>query len=340
MKVVVDNKIPYLAGVLEEMGIDVVYLPGAAIKAMDVYDADALFVRTRTHCNKELLEGSSIQFIVTATIGYDHLDTEYLQRAGIKWTNCPGCNASSVAQYIHSSLLILSQLGLIDLPASTVGIIGVGHVGKEVEKVLLSLGCDVMLNDPPREEAGETGFQHLQELAEKCDVLTFHTPLISNGIYPTYHLADDIFFRMLKKQPIIINSGRGEVVDNNALLSALKEGFVKQAVIDTWEDEPLIDRELLKRVVIGTPHIAGYSADGKANATRMSLQAFCDFFGFPKHFLVNPPSLPDSFVASDNPVKRALQLYDPRRDSDALKSNPDMFEWLRGNYPLRREKWN
>lgn len=333
MKVIIDDKIPYIREAIARVVDEVVYLPGSAITASDVRDADALIVRTRTRCNRGLLEGSSVRFIATATIGFDHLDTGYLREAGISWTNCPGCNASSVAQYLHTTLLLLQQERGLSLPHSTLGVVGVGHVGTLVAEVGRHLGMKVLLCDPPRAERGEAGFLPLEELMQQADVISFHTPLVHGGNHPTFHMAGEGFFRTLARKPIIINTSRGEVVDGKALLSALDEGWVSEAVIDVWENEPDIDLALLERVYLGTPHIAGYSADGKANATRMVLEALCAYFKLPHgDFDITPPPLPAG-VRSENP----LELYDPRRDSNALKAEPKKFEYFRGNYPLRRE---
>lgn len=335
MKVVVDDKIPYIKGEIEQIADQVVYLNGGAITADDVKDADVLIVRTRTMCNRSLLEGSAVRLIVTATIGYDHIDADYLYEAGIVWTNCPGCNASSVRQYVHSSLLVLDMLR----PGLTVGVVGVGHVGSLVAADLALAGMNVLRCDPPLEEDGAEGeFVSLERIAAETDIITFHTPLTRDGAHPTFHLADEAFFSSLKKRPLIINSSRGEVVDNDALVRALDEGLVCNAVVDTWEGEPKINLELLRRAVIATPHIAGYSADGKANATRMSLQAVCHFAGLPFSLEVCPPELPEELrPTSSDPAERALQLYNPMGDTERLKASPERFEWLRGNYPLRRE---
>lgn len=334
MKLIVDDKIPFIKGEVEKVADEVLYLPGAEISASDVHDADALIVRTRTLCNRTLLEGSRVQFIATATIGFDHLDTAYLSEAGISWTNCPGCNADSVAQYIRSTLLLLRNEQGLSLPHSTLGIVGVGHVGSRVLRVAQALGMQVLCCDTPRTDQGEKGFVSLEEIIEKCDVISFHVPLIREGKYKTFHMADKRFFERLARVPYIINTSRGEVVDNKALLEALNEGRVADAVIDVWEGEPSIDTDLLERVFLGTPHIAGYSADGKANATRMSLEALCRHFGFDNiKFDIQPPDLPDHINTSD-----PLSLYNPQRDSRALKQHPEQFEYLRGNYPLRREK--
>lgn len=336
MKVIVDNKIPYIKGNIEKIADEVVYLPGNAFTKEEVKDADALIVRTRTLCNAELLEGSSVKFIATATIGFDHIDVDYCREAGIVWTNCPGCNAGSVEQYVHASLLLLKHRKGLDLKKAVLGIVGVGHVGKRVQRMAEALGMRVLLNDPPREDSGEPGFVSLQTIAEECDVITFHTPLNREGKYRTFHLADAAFFSGLKRTPSIINSSRGEVVDASALLDALEEGKVKDAVIDTWEGEPDISLELLRKVFIGTPHIAGYSADGKANATRMSLEALCRYFGKTAEFSIAPPALPLK-TYSDDAEKAYLEVYNPMDDSVRLKESPEKFEWFRGNYPLRRE---
>lgn len=336
MKIVIDKAIPYIRGAAERLG-ECVYLPGSEISAADVKDADALIIRTRTHCDKELLEGSSVKFIATATIGYDHLDTAYLDEAGIAWTNCPGCNAASVAQYVESAMLQLAKDGIVCLADCTVGVIGVGHVGSLVAARLAALGCSVLKNDPPRQESEGGYFVSLAEIQQSADVITFHTPLTTTGRHPTHHLASEAFMRGLKKYPLIINTSRGEVVDTIALKTALNEGLIRQAVIDTWENEPHIDRELLASVCIGTPHIAGYSADGKANGTRMALQAVAKFFGIEEQFVIQPPELPEGTITATDPMERKLQFYNPLRDSEALKKAPTLFEQLRSNYPLRRE---
>lgn len=323
MKVIVDNKIPYIKEAINRIADEVVFLPGADFTKEAVKDADALIVRTRTRCNRELLEGTQVKFIATATIGYDHIDTEYCREAGITWTNCPGCNAGSVEQYVRSVLDLLQRKKGVDLKNATIGIVGVGHVGSRVARMAKLLGMRVLLNDPPRADKGESGFVDLATIARECDVITFHTPLIQEGIYRTYHLVDKDFLFSLKRAPYLINSSRGEVVDTASLLASLAAGKVKDVVIDTWENEPRISRDLLEAAFLATPHIAGYSADGKANATRMSLEALCRFFGMEVEFEITPPEGPSD--------------YDPTRDSEWLKADPEKFEWFRGNYPIRRE---
>lgn len=343
MKIVVDDKIPYILPYLHELADEVVAKRGSEITADDVRDAYILIIRTRTRVDRQLLEGSSVALVVTATIGYDHLDTDYLREAGIEWTNCAGCNATSVAQYVQNSLLLLERERGFNIHESTIGIVGVGHVGTEVMAAALRMGFKrVLLNDPPREEAHHKlpaglCWNSLYELQRECDVITFHTPLTREQPHATYHLADARFFRLLGKHPVIVNAARGGVVDEEELLKALDSGRVSEAVIDTWEGEPRVNSSLLGRAFIATPHIAGYSADGKANATRMALQAVALFLNKATVYHIKPPALASGTIFSDDPAERALQLYNPMADTDRLRANPGQFEQLRNDYPLRRE---
>lgn len=336
MKVIVDNKIPYIKGLIETLAEEVVYLPGKEFTPEAVKDADALLIRTRTHCNRQLLEGSKVRFIGTATIGFDHIDTDYCQEAGITWSNCPGCNAGAVEQYVHAALLLLQQEKGLQLKEACIGIVGVGHVGERIRHLAERIGMKVLLNDPPRADEGELGFSSLNTLAEQCNVLTFHTPLIREGKYKTFHLAGQTFFQELQRKPYLLNTSRGEVIDTQALLDALDTGSVSGAVIDVWENEPHINRELLDKAFIGTPHIAGYSADGKANATRMVLEAFCRFFHKPINFHLTLPEISRPPLSGEEDF-RFLQQYNPHADYERLRAHPERFEQLRGDYPLRRE---
>lgn len=332
MKIVVDDKIPYISDALALMGVEARYVPGAEISPEDVSDADAIIVRTRTRCDERLLGDSKVRLVATATIGFDHIDTDFLARKGIAWTNCPGCNAGSVAQYMRSTLLLLQRdLGL-RLGEATIGIVGCGHVGARVKAVAEELGMRTLVNDPP---AALPGSVSLERIEREADVISLHVPLTLGGPWPTIHLADEAFFGRLRRKPIVVNTSRGEVVDNRALLHALETGAVRQAVVDTWENEPHISLELLDRVYIGTPHIAGYSADGKVNADNMTIDALCRFFSLPHPGMIAPPPLPKGFVYTGDP----LQLYNPLHDSERLKARPEAFEQLRGDYPLRRESF-
>ena len=338
MKVIVDDKIPFIREALARVADEAVYVPGRDFTPQLVKDADALIIRTRTRCDRALLEGSRVRFIATATIGFDHIDTAYCEAAGIAWQNAPGCNASSVAQYMQSSLLLLQREKGFRLAGRTLGVVGVGHVGSLVAQVGRSLGMRVLLNDPPREMLeGSGGFSPLSRLMEECDVLTFHVPLCREGRFPTFHLADDAFFAGLKRRPVIANTSRGEVIDTQALLRALDSRLVADAIVDVWEHEPAIDLDLLRKAFIGTPHVAGYSADGKANATRMSLDALCRFFHIDAHYRIEAPQPPCPHIVARDETDACLQMYDPRRDCQALRAHPERFEQLRGDYPLRRE---
>jgi erythronate-4-phosphate dehydrogenase len=347
MKVVIDDKIPYIKGALEPFA-EVVYLPGSKTTPEVVRDADAIITRTRTKCNESLLAGSAVSFIATATIGFDHIDTAYCDKAGIAWTNAPGCNSSSVEQYIASALMVLSEKKGFNLADKTIGVVGVGNVGSKVACIAEIFGMKVLLNDPPRERIeGPDAFVDLKEILEKADIITLHVPLNLEGIDKTYHLADEAFFAKLKKRPILINSCRGEVTDTKAFKEAVKSGKISGAVIDCWENEPNIDLELLNSVDLATPHIAGYSKDGKANGTSMSIQALSRFFGLGiDNWVCKNVELPQTAeIAIDGANKSGEQIfreavlgtYDIREDDQRLRNSVETFEKQRGDYPIRRE---
>ena len=338
MKIVIDDKIPYIREAIKRLGCEAVYKNGSGIGSDDVRGADALIVRTRTRCDGRLLGGSGVKFVATATIGFDHIDTAYMRRAGIEWMSCPGCNAASVAQYVRSVLLLLKRDRGARLGGMTIGIVGCGHVGSKVKAVAEEYGMRTLVCDPPRQERGEgDGFVSLDTVARECDVITFHVPLTKDGPHPTYHLAGRSFFDSLVRRPVVINTSRGAVADNGALLDAIIYNKVSRAVVDTWENEPLISRALLGRVWIGTPHIAGYSADGKVNADNMVIDGLCRHFGLRRPPLIVPPALPADFTPEADIDDPCLRLYNPEKDSAALKAAPGRFEELRGNYRLRRE---
>jgi erythronate-4-phosphate dehydrogenase len=276
MKVVVDTHIPFIQGVLEKYA-EVVYRDGREISRSDVLDADALIVRTRTKCNRYLLEGTNVRFIASATIGYDHIDTAFCHANNIFWTNAAGCNSSSVQQYIAAALFHLAEELKFELSHKTIGIVGVGNVGSKVARLCTALGMHVLLNDPPRERCeGSKGFVSLDTIVKDAEIVTFHVPLNMDGDDRTFHLVDE---KLLSKSQVLINSSRGEVVDSEALKVSLQGKMLAECVLDVWEREPEMDTQLLGLVEIGTPHIAGYSIDGKANGTSMSVQAFSRFFG-------------------------------------------------------------
>jgi len=347
IKIVADNKIPFLAGVLESV-VKVVYLPGSKISREHLLDADALIVRTRTLCDARLLEGTSVKLIASATIGHDHIDQDYCRNRGIAWTNAPGCNAGSVVQYVSSALAHIFLQKNLPFGEITLGVIGAGNVGSRLVKVAQTLGLKTLVNDPPRERIeGSEGFCSLEELIEKADIISMHVPLNLSGPDKTFHIADAGFFRKMKPEAWFINTSRGEVAEPGALIEATLSGKLAGTVLDVWENEPNIDRELLSLVNIATPHIAGYSADGKANGTSMSVQAMSRFFGLGldhwKPKTIPLPSKPLLNLSAKAKTKReifcelSLQAYDIFADDRALRQAPESFEKLRGDYPIRRE---
>jgi erythronate-4-phosphate dehydrogenase len=349
IKIVADNKIPFLKGVLEPY-CEIEYLNPSDIVSEKIKDADALIIRTRTKCNAKLLEGSQVKFIATATIGHDHIDDKYCSEKNIKWINAPGCNSASVNQYIASALLSLAQKLSLNLNEMTIGIVGVGNVGSKIERTASILGMKVLLNDPPRfRNEKDAKFVPLNRIVEEADIITFHVPLIKEGIDKTFHIADEKFLNSLKKPVLLFNSSRGEVVDNTALKNAIKGGKVKATVLDVWEGEPLIDPELLTMVDIATPHIAGYSSDGKANGTSVCVNAVNEFFnlGIEKNWYPAELPSPDNMVELDidcsgwskmQIIRQAvLHTYDIMADSAELKRVPENFEKLRDYYKVRRE---
>ena len=349
IKIVADDKIPFLKGVLEPYAI-IKYFPGSKISRDNIIDADALIVRTRTKCNKDLLDGTNVKIVTTATIGTDHIDIEYCEQNNIKWLNAPGCNSTSVMQYITSALLTLAENDNFNLNEKTIGIVGVGNVGSKIKKTAEILGLKVLLNDPPREKKeGSIGFSNLNKIMKESDIITFHVPLNKSGDNKTFHLADEQFFNMLEKKPIIINSSRGEVIKTSALKDAIKGGKVSKTVLDVWENEPEINLELLNLVDFATPHIAGYSADGKANGTAVCVNAVNDLFNFGIETNWYPKEIPIS--ASGNKIeikcgnksnqeiiKEAVDnTYKISEDDKILRNSPQTFEKQRGDYQIRRE---
>ena len=411
MKIVADSKIPYLKGLLEPVAQEVLYVPGSEITNDVVRDAQVLLTRTRTRCDKALLEGSAVEFIGTATIGTDHIDLDYCRSRGIKVVNAPGCNAPAVAQWVHATILqwikacsppkiggvrggmtksdgysqgeshtpqslpplrlsgtsplageedsspsLREQLD-INRPL-TLGIVGVGHVGSIVARWAQQLGYRVLLNDPPLAEccARESGIVDrgsrievlsplpsslslektlpsplypLTLLQQECDIITFHTPLTRDGDHPTWHLCDEAFLNGLNRCSLIINAARGAVCDNEALLR-----WNGDVALDCWEGEPAINAELLDKAFVATPHIAGYSLQGKQRGTAMILEALNRHYGWDiKPVQVNKPFCGAEHVSPEV----ILDSYDPLADTALLKSSPETFESQRNTYNLRQE---
>lgn len=347
MKIIADSKIPFLADVFEPF-CDIEYLPGDQISNSHLINADALIIRTRTICNEKLLAGTNVKFIATATIGFDHIDTDYCKKNNISWTNAPGCNAGSVMQWFMAALLYYANQNKIDLTSRSLGIVGVGNVGSKILKFAENIGMRVFLNDPPKvEKEGICGFLSMDSILRECDIVTFHVPLETIGKYPTLRIANEVFFNRITKGSVIINSSRGEVVDENALNAALKAGKISGAIMDVWENEPAINKISLENAAIATPHIAGYSLDGKANGTAMSVAAISKFFNIPLvDWYPDEIPAPENCTITIDAKKRSYQsvlteavlgTYDIINDDKALRNNLESFEKLRGNYPMRRE---
>lgn len=349
MKIVIDEKIPFIRGLFEPWA-DVVYIPGKEINRAVVADADALIVRTRTRCDSQLLSESKVKIIASATIGYDHIDTRWLEYAGIKWANAPGCNSGSVMQYIISSLFLLASRHSLDLRSLTLGVVGVGNVGSKVVKAARAIGMKVLQNDPPRKRRdGLREFIALDKLLAESDIVTLHVPLTMEGFDKTHYLINKENLPSLKSDCILINTSRGEVVDNIALRKALHGGSPGGAVLDVWEEEPEADRKLIGLADLATPHIAGYSVDGKANATVTVVREVASFLSIPlSHW--QPTGLPqpaepvidlDIHTARNNPLALAAlavrHTYPVEEDDLLFRAAPDKFEYLRDNYRQRRE---
>ena len=329
MKIVADNAIPFLDGVLEPFA-EVCRRPGREISAEDVRDADALVIRTRTRCDETLLAGSRVQMIATATIGFDHIDLAWCRRNGIEVATAAGCNARGVLQWVAAVLALLARRQGWTPGQRTLGVVGVGHVGSLVKSYAEAWGFRVLCCDPPREERERCGFLPLEEVARQADILTFHTPLDDS----TRHMAGEWLFRMMKPGAVLLNSSRGEVVDGEALLRSELEW-----ALDVWEHEPELNPELLRRALVATPHIAGYSLQGKANATALAVAALARKFGLPVEGWYPPevtPSQPRS-ISWQELVRTIVGAYDIEAESRRLKQQPSAFESLRDRYDYRQE---
>ena len=348
MKIVCDSKIPFLRGVFEPWA-QVLYLPGGDTTPAAVRDADALLTRTRTRCDAALLDGSSVKVIASATIGYDHIDTSWCGSHGILWRNAPGCNAGSVEQYVAAALCTLSRRHGFPLAGRTLGVVGVGHVGSRVVRMAAALGMKVLMCDPPRaRKEGAEGFVGLDEIIARSDIVSLHVPLTRTGIDATWHLLDAARLGAMRPDQWLINTSRGPVVDGAALKAALQAGSLRGAVLDVWEDEPDPDPGLLALADIATPHIAGYSADGKAAGTAAAVRAVAEVLDLPLKdwapAAIPAPAQPLSFeidargrTLSGVLSEAVLYTYNIVADDAALRADAARFEALRGDYPIRRE---
>ena len=357
MKIIADRNIPFVKECFSSIG-EVEVVSGRHITPKMIADADSLLVRSVTKVDSDLLTGSKVRFLGTATIGYDHIDAEYLSRNNIGFASAPGSNANSAAEYVIAALLEIGRRNNIKLEYKSLGIIGVGNVGGKVEKKAKALGMKIFLNDPPlQRKTKDTKYLPLEKLFN-CDFITLHTPLTFEGTDKTFHLADDRFLSSLKTGCIFINTSRGAVVDSGALKRAITEGKLAAVVLDVWENEPNIDTELLEMVDIGTPHIAGYSLDGKVAGMIMIYKAACEFFGLEaefnvESFLPEPPTRQLNINASDSSEQDVLRqavekIYRIGDDDLRLRKILDVpaekrgkfFDTLRKDYPVRREFQN
>lgn len=329
MNIVADNAIPFLRGVFEPYAA-VRYLPGAAIAPADVHDADVLIVRTRTRCDEALLGGSRVRLVVTATIGTDHIDTAWCAAHGIRVESAAGCNARGVLQWIAALLALLSRRQGWHPTDRVLGIVGVGHVGSLVRTYAEAWGFRTLCCDPPREEREHLGFRPLEEVASTADLLTFHVPLDAT----TRHLADATLLARMKPSALLVNSSRGAVVDSAALL---RSGI--DCALDVWEDEPRLDPALVARALVATPHIAGYSLQGKANATARAVEHVAAFFGLPLRGWYPAGVRPSHqrLIGWEEMCRTIDRYFDIEAQSRALKAAPPRFEAMRDGYTYREE---
>jgi erythronate-4-phosphate dehydrogenase len=353
MLIVADENIPLLDEFFESFG-EIRRVPGRSINRATVEQADVLLVRSVTNVNRALLEGSKVRFVGTCTIGTDHLDLDYFKQADIAWSSAPGCNARGVVDYVLGSLLTLAEIEGADLTQRTYGVVGAGEVGGRLVKVLQGLGWNVLVCDPPRQAVEGGDFVSLEQIIEQCDVISLHTPLKKHGAQTTWHLFDKNRLNQLKPGTWLINASRGPVVDNAALRQVLLQREDLQAVLDVWEGEPEVDVALAELCVLATPHIAGYSLDGKQRGTAQIYQAYCQFLGQPEQVSLNDllpaPWLSQVTLNAGSDPAWALAMvcrgvYDPRRDDadfrrslvGSVNEQRAAFDALRKHYPLRRE---
>ncbi|MBA7522811.1 Erythronate-4-phosphate dehydrogenase [subsurface metagenome] len=354
IKIVADANIPFVKECFSSIG-EVTVVGGREITPGVVADADALLVRSITPVGEKLLAGSKVRFVATATIGFDHVDIDFLGRNNIGFVSAPGSNANSAAEYVIAGLLEIGQRYALDLEDKSIGIIGVGNVGSRVAKKCAAMGMAVYLNDPPlQRQTGDAKYLPLEKLFD-CDFITFHTPLTFEGADKTYHLADEKFFKSLKQRCVFVNASRGGVVDSSALKSDIRSGRLRAVVLDVWENEPDIDIELLKMVDLGTPHIAGYSLDGKIAGMIMIYKATCEYFALEPKFdledFLPEPAVPelkvDPNIANDRDalLSAVQKIYRIDKDDTRLRrvldkpaeNRGEYFDSLRKNYPVRRE---
>lgn len=350
MRILADENIPMLE-VFARHG-QLRRVAGRSLDRAVLDDAEVLLVRSVTQVDQALLAGSQVKFVGTCTIGTDHLDLQYLTEQGIGWASAPGCNARGVVDYVLGALLTLAERDGVDLSKRCYGVVGAGQVGQRLVQVLRGLGWQVLVCDPPRQQAEGGDYIDLATVLERCDVISLHTPLTKQGEHPTFHLLGAEQLHSLQQGSWLINASRGAVVDNQALKQLLTQRHDVRVALDVWEGEPQVDAELAQRCDIATAHIAGYSLDGKIRGTRQIYQAFCQHFALADSAAIEFPrqSVLAMELAAHTPVEEALRVicrvvYDPRRDDAAFRlslqgdalTRRAAFDQVRKNYPVRRE---
>ncbi|MDK9776644.1 MULTISPECIES: 4-phosphoerythronate dehydrogenase [unclassified Vibrio] len=349
MKIIVDENMPYAEELFSQLG-EVILKPGRTLTADDLVDVDALMIRSVTKVNAELIsKANKLKFVGTATAGMDHVDQALLQEKGIFFTAAPGCNKVGVAEYVFSVMMVLAQQQGFSVFDKTVGIIGAGQVGSYLEKCLKGMGINVLINDPFKQEEGDSrSFTPLAELIERSDIITLHTPITKDGPYPTHHLIDEKVLNGLRSDQILINAARGPVVDNQALKQRLLKNDGFTAALDVFEFEPEVDMELLPLLAFATPHVAGYGLEGKARGTTMIFNSYCEFLNneLRAHASDLLPTAPVPTMVLDRAWDEATLhnitqlIYDVRKDDALFRreiSKPGSFDLMRKNYWDRRE---
>lgn len=353
MKIIIDENIIFAKEAFSPYG-NVILKSGREITKSLVKDADALITRSITQINSNLLSGSRVQFIGTATTGIDHVNTDYLKKEGIGFANAAGCNSQAVAEYVFTALTYISQTKQIPLLDKTIGVIGAGNIGSKVVKMSKALGLKVLINDPPLQRKTKENIYCSLKEALTADIITLHVPITYSGIDKTFHLIDEKQLTQIKKDTIFLNSSRGPVVNNKTMIKILKSKNLT-TIFDVWENEPEISTTLLSKVDIGTPHIAGYSFEGKVNGTKMIYDAFCKFFNLELSWNPNLPEISNKEIEINivDSIENALyqifkKVYPINEDSNQLKKMVGLpkemqskyFDKLRKEYRLRRELSN
>lgn len=354
MKIVCAASVLFAKEAFETLG-ETVVIPDRLIGPDDLRQADALIVRSKTNVDQRLLARSHVGFVGTATAGYDHIDIDYLRERDIAWCAAPGCNANSVAEYVVTALCCLANRHHLTLDRRVLGVIGCGQVGSRVVEKTRSLGMNALRNDPPLEIATEdSGFVSIEDVLHQADAITLHVPLTKSGQFPTYRMVDSHFFEHLKPGCIFLNTARGEIVDSEMLLFALHHGAPAHAVLDVWQSEPFLSEQLIEKVDLATPHIAGYSFEGRLGGTAAVYREACNFFEIQPKWTPNEGLFPksaeitlDARGKSDESVlyEAARAAYEIEGDDKALRqgsktddaARASHFDMLRRQYPDRRE---